>query len=102
MIAIKIKQHDNDVESTLIRMLESSPLVESWWHELGYDSGGNSAVWIWLVVPDSVAKSLADDLTQLANCLETDIRLQGKLWPYVYFCSVSEHSSSELCSLVRH
>lgn len=67
-------------------------------YQIGRDSSGEPAVWIWVVVPDAVAESprffeITEGLRQYFEVLlrHWDI----SFWPYIRFRTVSEHAELE-------
>lgn len=92
---MKTVKTDPQIDRVTERLLSDARLVDHSWHELGVDSSGALVVWIWVVAPDAAASELTDDLSALAQSVESEVRTHTKYWPYVYFLSVSEKNNRD-------
>jgi len=90
---IELGRRDADLERDLEAQLQGTFALD-WRYEIGHDSNGYPAVWVWIVVPDEVAANARPELVGLSQRLETLVRGGGRYWPYVFFQSASEQEAA--------
>ena len=83
---------DPGLDAIIIEAIGDEDVVQHW-YELGEDSGGEPAVWVWLVVPDEAVGARPQSLLQLSDRVTAALRQHGRFWPYVYFRSRSEQAA---------
>ena len=93
MAVIEPGRADKGLEDAIRKRLSGSD-VHDVRLEIGHDSNGFPAVWVWLIVPDQVASDpRSSGLGVLAQSVENVVRQDGSYWPYIFFRSVSEEQA---------
>ena len=90
MVSATQKAQASEVEKVVQEMLASPgrPVdIKQFKVELGEDSSGEPAIWVWLdVAPDAQSKGQVSVLRNFGDALRDTVIAKGvSLWPYVRF-----------------